>query len=190
MSKRAEESFATSASAKQKPVHCTAVIARIISDKNADMDHHASTLHQKTELEATPTVKTCVSKILKESPGRRQEHHASGNWKRLQDQSPGDRLLQKILQVKRKFIFIQILMEKHMKKFDDPAIFQAAERRGARILQSSIWTVYVQGFAEDPADLQDVSVNVCDLEPIYERLLMDSILAYKGSRRLQKDGNE
>ena len=30
----------------------------------------------------------------------------------------------------------------------------------------------------------------CDLEPIYERLLMDFIVAYKGSRRLQKDGDE
>ena len=40
MSKRARESFAAPASAKQKPVHCTAMIARKIDDKNADMDHH------------------------------------------------------------------------------------------------------------------------------------------------------
>ena len=40
MSRRARESFAASASAKQKPVHCTA-IARTINDKNADMDSHA-----------------------------------------------------------------------------------------------------------------------------------------------------
>ena len=30
----------------------------------------------------------------------------------------------------------------------------------------------------------------CDLEPIYERLLMGFIFAYKGSRRLDKDGDE
>ena len=36
MSKRAGESFAASASAKQKPVHCTAMFARRIADKNAD----------------------------------------------------------------------------------------------------------------------------------------------------------
>ena len=35
MSKRAGESFATSASAKQKPVHCSAMIARKMFDKNA-----------------------------------------------------------------------------------------------------------------------------------------------------------
>ena len=38
MSKRAVESFATSASAKLKPVHCTAMIARKMNDKNDDMD--------------------------------------------------------------------------------------------------------------------------------------------------------
>ena len=37
MSKRARESFATSASAKQNPVHCSGVIARNYSNKNADM---------------------------------------------------------------------------------------------------------------------------------------------------------
>ena len=39
MSKRAGESSATSASAKQTPVHCS---ARKISDKNADMDCHTA----------------------------------------------------------------------------------------------------------------------------------------------------
>ena len=41
MSKRARESFAASACAKQKPVHCSGLIARKISDKNGDMDCHA-----------------------------------------------------------------------------------------------------------------------------------------------------
>ena len=39
ISKRAGESFATSAGAKQKPVQCPALTARKISDKNADMDY-------------------------------------------------------------------------------------------------------------------------------------------------------
>ena len=55
MSKRAGESFAASASSKQKPVHCTAMIARKL---NADME----------KLEATPSVKNCVSKTLNNSP--------------------------------------------------------------------------------------------------------------------------
>ena len=41
MSKRAGESFVASASAEQKPVHCTAMIARTIGDKKSDMDYHA-----------------------------------------------------------------------------------------------------------------------------------------------------
>ena len=41
MSKRAGESFAASASVKQKPFHCTAMIVRKSNDKNADKDCHA-----------------------------------------------------------------------------------------------------------------------------------------------------
>ena len=41
MSKRAGESFSLSASAAQKPVHCSGLIAIKISDENADMDYHA-----------------------------------------------------------------------------------------------------------------------------------------------------
>ena len=39
--KRAGESFATPARAKQKPVHCSGLIARKTSGMNADMDFHA-----------------------------------------------------------------------------------------------------------------------------------------------------
>ena len=59
MSKRAGESIATSASAKQKRVHCSGLIARQISDKNADMDCHAVPPPNNLKLEATPNVKTC-----------------------------------------------------------------------------------------------------------------------------------
>ena len=41
MSECAGESFAASAGARQLPVHCTGVIVRTVSDKNADMDFHA-----------------------------------------------------------------------------------------------------------------------------------------------------
>ena len=41
MSERAGESVAASASAKRKPVHCTAMIARKLNNKSADMDWHA-----------------------------------------------------------------------------------------------------------------------------------------------------
>ena len=41
MSTRVGESFATSASAKQNPAHCSAMIARIINNENAKVDYHA-----------------------------------------------------------------------------------------------------------------------------------------------------
>ena len=40
-SKLAGESLAAPASSKQKPVHCTALIARKLNNKHADMDYHA-----------------------------------------------------------------------------------------------------------------------------------------------------
>ena len=42
MRKRGAESFAASASAKQKPGHRSAMIAKDIYDKNADVDYHAT----------------------------------------------------------------------------------------------------------------------------------------------------
>ena len=75
MSKRAGESFATSASTKQKPVHCSGLIARKVSDKKADMDYH-TVPPPGHQLEATPSVKSCVSKILNESTRPRQKHQA------------------------------------------------------------------------------------------------------------------
>ena len=41
ISKRAGDSFAASGSATQKPVHCTAMVARKIDRKSADMNYHA-----------------------------------------------------------------------------------------------------------------------------------------------------
>ena len=41
MSKRAGEFSLDRPSAKQKPVHCAAMIAKTINDKNVDMDYHA-----------------------------------------------------------------------------------------------------------------------------------------------------
>ena len=99
MSKRARASFATWASAKQKPVHCSGPIARKTATRMPSWTN-TQYFHQITKLEATPSVKTCVSRFLKESPGRRQEHQARGNWKRLEHQAPGDRLQQKIFKWK------------------------------------------------------------------------------------------
>ena len=73
MSIRAGESFAASASAQQKPVHCTAMIARKLTTRMPTWTI-TQYFHQITNLEATLSVKNCVSKILKHSPQRRLEH--------------------------------------------------------------------------------------------------------------------
>ena len=52
------ESIAASESAKQKPFHCAAMIARTITQY----------LHQVTKIDATPSVKNCVTKTLNNSP--------------------------------------------------------------------------------------------------------------------------
>ena len=89
-------------------------------------------------------------------------------------------LLQKILQVKRKFIFIQKTDgENYISKFDDLANFKPQSTERARISQSSIeqfmckigWISYQS--SRFPAQR-------CDLESIYERLFMAFILAYQG----------
>ena len=78
-------------------------------------------LHQNVKLEATPGVTTCVSKILQESTKRRHEHQAPHNWKQLDHQAPGDWLLQRILQTKKKVhLHPKTHGEKYIRKFDDP----------------------------------------------------------------------
>ena len=98
--------------------------------------------HQTTKLEATPSVKTCVSNTLKESLGQRQEHPALDNWKRLEHQAPGDWLLQKILQVKKKV---------HLHPNDDgrntsgsSAILHTISSRRSTNFTIKCWTVHVQ----------------------------------------------
>ena len=102
-------------------------------------------LYENTKLVATPRVKTCVSKILKESPVRRQ---GSTSWQLAAAgayQAPGDGLRQKIIQVKRKFVFIQTLMEKST--LGCSTILQRISSRRARrsaTFTIKSWTVRVQ----------------------------------------------
>ena len=109
MSKRAGESFAASAGAKQRPLHSDRLVARKISTENADTDYHAVRL-PVYPAGGDSKREPCVGKILKDSTRRRLEHHAPDNSKQLEHQAPGDQLVQKICQVDRKFIFIQIML--------------------------------------------------------------------------------
>ena len=115
-----------------------------ISDRKAAMDYHAVPPPEYRAGDESKREK-CVSKILKESPERSQEHQAPDNWKRLEYQAPGDQLLRKMCQVKRKFIFIQILMER---RSVSSAILQRMSGRRARSTNftENYWTVYVRNF--------------------------------------------
>ena len=77
--------------------------------------------HQNIKLEAS--VKTSSSKILKAWTTTTPWASSSGQLKAAGAyQARVGRFLQQICQVKRKFIFIQLLMEKkYIKKFDDSA---------------------------------------------------------------------
>ena len=70
MGKRAGESFAASACAKQKPVHCTAMMAWRIIDKNADMDYHA----------AHPPGYKAGGDSKREELRQQDLHHHDGDW--------------------------------------------------------------------------------------------------------------
>ena len=62
MGERGGEFLATSASAKQEPVHCPGLIARQIFDKDVDTEDHA--VHPPNiKLEATPSVNTCANQL-------------------------------------------------------------------------------------------------------------------------------
>ena len=91
-SKRAGEYFATSAGAKQKPVHCSWLRMPTWTVTQY--------LHQDITLVAWRLVSARFWKSKLWATGR------------LGHQAAGDGLLQEILQVSRKFIIIQILMEK------------------------------------------------------------------------------
>ena len=136
MSKRAGESFAASARAKQKPVHCAAMIAKELAkelnDKNAGIDYHAVLPPDCQSWRRVWAWTLMSARSSKHSPWRRLEHH----------RAPGDRWLWEIRQTlaKGKFIFRQTLMHKITPcMFDDLANeFRATERGAARSLQSCL----------------------------------------------------
>ena len=178
LSTRAGDSVAASASVKQKPVRCTGLIARTVIDKYADMWTITQYFHQNIKLEATPSVKTCVSKILKEWTTRRQEHQAPVNWKRLEHQAPV--AAEDLSSEKKVHLHPNTDGENYISKFDHPANnFKPHSTERVRISQSSIeqfmckigWISYQSSIF--PAQR-------CDLESIYERLFMAFTLAYQG----------
>ena len=134
MSKCAKESFATSASAKQKPVHSSRLIAWKMFDKSADMDCHS--VPPPAYRAGGDSVKTYVSKILKELPCRRQERRAPDNWILQEHQALDDRLRQKTFQV---------LMEKITSRSSTiPQRISSRKARKSTNCSIKYWTIYVQ----------------------------------------------
>ena len=177
MSKRAGDSVAASASAKQKPVRCTGLIASALIDKYADMWTITQYFHQNIKLEATPSVKTYVSKILKEWTTRRQEHQALVNWKRLEHQAPV--AAEDPSSDKKVHLHPNTDGENYISKFDDPANYKPHSTERARISQSSVEQFMCKiGWISHQSSR--FPAQRCDLESIYERLFMAFILAYQG----------
>ena len=206
-------SFAASAGAKQKPVHCSGLIARKITDKCADMDNHAvpppeyqvggdsnrENLRQQDSERVTRTTTGSSSSGQLEAAG------ASSSARLVATEDPSNTGERKL--------HLQTTTdgEKYIKKFDDPAknFNPQSEEEHESYNQSKMWQRSYQSsrfpaqrFDLDPIydrlfmgfilayKVLDFPVQDSDLEPVRERLHMGFILAKQGSRRLQKDGDE
>ena len=127
MSKRAGESFAASASVKQKPFHCTAMIARRSNEKNAGMDYHAVPPPDYKAEGGSKREELCQQDL-------RNNHHKS-DWSIINLWATGCRERSVKRWRRRKFILRRTLMENNTsEKFDDPAkSFSASETAGPGI---------------------------------------------------------
>ena len=123
-------------------------------------------------------------RVNKTTPG-------ASSSERLEHQVPGDWLPQKICQVERKFIFIQRTDgEKYVKKFDDLANnFNLPSEEEHEFYIQTLNSFCAKCWSRSYQS-SELFAQRCDLEPICDRLMMGFILNYKGSRRLQNDGDE
>ena len=165
MSKRAEESFATSASAQQKPVHCSGLSARKFSDKNADMDYPAILLPQYQAGRDSKRENLCQQdseRANKTTPG------TSSSGRPVAREDPSSE--------KKVHIHPNTDGETYIGKFDHPA------NKEHDFLQSGMEQYMYKIRLKDPTNLQDFPLSVAMWSRFYERLLMGFILVYKGSR--------
>ena len=156
MSKRARESFATSAGAliardKLREQWATRMPTWTV----------AQYLHLNIKLEATLNMEICVSQILKELTQRRHEHQAPDNWKLQEHQAPGDQLQEKIYEVERKFIFAQILMERNASiNSTIPQRISGLQSEDKHEIHNKPLNSECAKFGQDPTNLQDFALNV------------------------------
>ena len=140
MSKRAGGSFATAASAKQKPVHCTAMIARKINGKNAGMGHHAL---------SAPDYKaggdTKREDLCQQDP---QQFKKNGCWSIMKLRATGSYVTQWWRESspsgKHWWRNLHQVIRWSCKEFN------ATGRGGARVLQAKYWTVFVPDLVKIP----------------------------------------
>ena len=140
-------------------------------------------LHQNIKLEATPSVKTCVSQILDVfNDARSIKLRTSGNCRstKLQQTDCNRRFV-------KWFIFVQILMERSTSRSSTiPQRISSCREEEHEFVNQLLIEQYMCKIWWTSHQSSSFLAQRCDLEPIYERLLMGFILAYKGSRRLRK----
>ena len=174
MSKRAGESFATSASAKQKPGHCSAKIAR----KMNGLSRSTSTrIPSWRRLQAWKPVSARFWKSH-QNDVRNIKLQATGSGWRIKLQATGWN--------RRSFKWKEVHLhpntdgEKDIRKFDDPAnTFESTK------FTVKYWTVYVKGLVNILPIRQDLWDARCDVDPIYKRLLMAFISVNKDHEDFQ-----
>ena len=128
-------------------------------------------LHQITKFGGdSKREKPSVSKILKESTKRCQDHQAPDNWKRLEHQPPGDqkRLLRDPSNTGERKVYLQTNTdgEQYIKKFDDPATSFQPENQEEQEFHTMVLHSICAQFREGPHILSRFSVQYSDLGPV------------------------
>ena len=107
-------------------------------------------MHRNIKLEATPSVKTCVSMILKESTRRRQ---ASSSGQLVATGDPSSE--QKV------HLHPNLDGEKYIRKFDDPAQKKSSRRVGRSTnFTIKYWTGPVQDLVKIPPILKPLRATL------------------------------
>ena len=165
-----------SASAKQKPVHCS--------------DLFVTQLAIRMPTWTITQYSACQQASERVNETTRQEHQAPGSSKRLEHHARSDQLLQKILPVKRKFIFVQILTDRNTS--GSSTILQKNEAQNEEqheFVQSRIEAVFVH----DVVKIQPIfkmSRSTLRFGTSIRASAFGAHLGYVGSRRLLRDGDE
>ena len=182
MSKRAGEFVAASASAKQKPVHYTAIIARKLNDKSADMDCHAV---------PAPDCKAGGDSMREElcRQDLQQLIHHSGDWSSSKLRATGSHE-RSANAGEGKVPQANTDGEQYIRRFDDPATsFQPQNLEEQEFCAMVLHSICAE-CGKEPAELCDFPSNLAIWSQFTSDCLWASFWAKQGSRRVQTSGHE